>query len=135
VIDFGADELTRGRAHPMIDPTLRLERLAVEAADPACAVLLVDVVLGYGAEPDPAALLAPAIRDAIAARDGDLAVVVSLCGTTADPQDRDRQAAALREAGAAVFCSNAIAARHAVSLVQSAAGPRPGAETIDSEGP
>ncbi|MBC6462485.1 hypothetical protein HKK72_32190 [Actinomadura sp. HBU206391] len=118
MIDFGADELTRGRAHPMIDPTLRLERIAAEAADPSCAVLLLDVVLGYGAELDPAALLAPAIEDALAARGGDLAVVVSLCGTAADPQDRDGQAAALRDAGAAVFCSNAMAARHAVSLVQ-----------------
>jgi FdrA protein len=118
MIDFGVDELTRGRAHPMIDPTLRLERLAAEAVDPSCAVLLLDVVLGYGAEADPAALLAPAIQDALAARDGDLAVVVSLCGTTTDPQDRDGQAGALRDAGASVFCSNAIAARHAVSLIQ-----------------
>ncbi|MBC6465488.1 FdrA family protein [Actinomadura alba] len=118
MIDFGADEFTAGRAHPMIDPALRLERLAAEAADPSCAVLLLDVVLGYGAEPDPAALLAPAIEDALASRDGDLAVVVSLCGTAADPQDRDAQAAALRDAGAAVFCSNATAARHAAGLVQ-----------------
>lgn len=118
MIDFGADELTRGRAHPMIDPTLRLERLAAEAADPSCAVLLLDVVLGYGAEPDPAALLAPAVEKALTARDGDLAVVVSLCGTAADPQDRDRQATALQDAGASVFGSNAAAARHAVSLIE-----------------
>jgi FdrA protein len=119
MIDFGDDEMTRGRAHPMIDPTLRLERLAAEAADPSTGVLLLDVVLGYGAEPDPAALLAPAIE---AARSGrDLPVVISLCGTSADPQDRDRQAAALHAAGAAVFSSNAAAARHAVALIQGAA--------------
>jgi FdrA protein len=118
MIDFGADELTRGRAHPMIDPALRLERLAAEGADPSCAVILLDVVLGHGAEPDPAALLAPAIEEALAARGPDLAVVVSLCGTAADPQDRDRQASALRGAGAAVFASNAAAARHAASLIE-----------------
>ncbi|MBA9006557.1 FdrA family protein [Thermomonospora cellulosilytica] len=115
--DFGDDEYTRGRAHPMIDPTLRLERLAAEAADPACAVVLMDVVLGYGADPDPAALLAPAIEDALARRP-DLRVVVSLCGTPADPQDRDRQAAALQAAGADVFASNAEAARHAARLAR-----------------
>jgi FdrA protein len=102
----------------MIDPTLRLERMAAEATDPSCGVLLLDVVLGHGAEPDPAARLAPLIKDALAARGRGLAVVVSLCGTRADPQDRDRQAAALQSAGAAVFAANAAAARHAVALIE-----------------
>ncbi|GGT53435.1 FdrA family protein [Actinomadura citrea] len=114
--DFGDDAYTRGRAHPMIDPTLRLEALRAEAADDGCGVLLLDVVLGYGAEPDPAAALAPAIAAALRDRPG-LAVVVSLCGTPADPQDRDRQAVALCEAGADVFASNAQATRHALTLV------------------
>ncbi|WP_433478398.1 FdrA family protein [Spirillospora sp. CA-142024] len=115
--DFGDDAYTRGRAHPMIDPTLRLEALRDEAADTGCGVLLLDVVLGHGAEPDPAAALAPVIAEAVKDRP-DLAVVVSLCGTPADPQDRDRQAAALRDAGADVFASNAQAARHALALVE-----------------
>ena len=67
MIDFGDDELTAGRAHPMIDQSLRLERLAAEAADPAVAVILLDVVLGHGAHPDPAAELGPAIAAAAAA--------------------------------------------------------------------
>jgi len=58
MIDFGDDRLTAGRPHPMIDQTLRLERIAAEAADPSCAVLLLDVVLGYGANADPAYELA-----------------------------------------------------------------------------
>jgi FdrA protein len=121
--DFGDDAYTRGRAHPMIDPTLRLEALRAEAADPACGVLLLDVVLGHGAEPDPAALLAPAVAEAVKERP-ELAVVVSLCGTPADPQDRDGQAAALCDAGADVFASNAEAARHALSRME---GPAEGA--------
>src|SRR5262245_64918528 len=52
MIDFGDDELTVGRAHPMIDQTLRLERIAAEAADPANAAILLDVVLGHGAHPE-----------------------------------------------------------------------------------
>ena len=59
VIDFGDDALTVGRAHPMIDPTLRLEAIAALAASDEPAVLLLDVVLGYGADPDPAASLVP----------------------------------------------------------------------------
>jgi FdrA protein len=121
MIDFGDDRLTEGRPHPMIDPSLRLERLAQEAADASVGVVLMDVVLGHGAHEDPAGGLAIAIRSArsTAAADGrDLAVVVSLCGTRSDPQGLDRQATALRDAGAAVFLSNAAAARHAVSLVR-----------------
>ncbi|TDB90020.1 FdrA family protein [Actinomadura sp. KC216] len=124
--DFGDDAYTRGRAHPMIDPALRLEAVRAEAGDPGCGVLLLDVVLGHGAEPDPAASLAPVLADVVVDRP-DLGVVVSLCGTPADPQDRDRQAAALCEAGADVFASNAQAARHALSMVEGAlAEGRPG---------
>ncbi|GAA2407257.1 acyl-CoA synthetase FdrA [Actinomadura vinacea] len=121
LIDFGDDAYTRGRAHPMIDPALRLEAIAEHAADPACGVLLLDVVLGHGADPDPAAALAPAIAAALAGR-ADLAVAVSLCGTPADPQDRDAQAAALHAAGAAVFASNAEAARYAIGLCERTEG-------------
>jgi FdrA protein len=120
VIDFGDDVLTRGRPHPMIDNTLRIDRILDEGSDPACAVLLVDVVLGHGAHPNPAAELAPALETARedAARSGrDLAVVVSLTGTAADPQGLDRQVAALQAAGASIHLSNADAARAAADLV------------------
>jgi FdrA protein len=116
MIDFGDDELTVGRAHPMIDQSLRLERLAAEAADPAVSVVLLDVVLGHGAHPDPAAELGPAI--AAARANGGVAVVVSLISATSDPQGRDRQAAALQAAGAHVFASNAAAARFACELIE-----------------
>ncbi len=109
-VDFGDDQWTQGRAHPMIDPTLRLDHLHRAAADPATGVVLLDVVLGHGAEPDPAALLAPALADV------DLPVVVCVVGTTEDPQDRGRQVRALVEAGAEVHLSNAAATRRAIEL-------------------
>jgi FdrA protein len=117
-VDFGEDELTEGRAHPMIDPGLRTERLRREAADPDVAVVLLDVVLGYGAHPDPAGDLAPAI---VGARE-DLTVIVALCGTERDPQGLAAQRAALEEAGAMVTRSNAHAARLAASLVVGSEG-------------
>ncbi|GGL29826.1 FdrA family protein [Phycicoccus endophyticus] len=120
VVDFGADELTRGRAHPMIDPTLRTERVAAEAADPGCGVLLLDLVLGHGAHPDPAGELAEAVEAARATARADgraLPVVVSLTGTDADPQDRGRCAEVLAAAGASVLLSNAAATRHAVAAL------------------
>lgn len=110
-VDFGDDAYTAGRAHPMIDPTLRLEHLRRAAADPQTAVILLDVVLGHGAEDDPAALLAPAV--AAVGRP----VVVAVVGTATDPQHRDRQVRALVEAGAEVHLSNAGATRRALQLL------------------
>ncbi|WP_068251279.1 FdrA family protein [Janibacter corallicola] len=124
MIDFGEDSMTAGRAHPMIDPTIRLEHLAATAEDPRASVVLMDIVLGHGADADPAASAAPAIRDAIATAraDGrDLVVLVSCIGTSGDPQVLDVQATALAEAGAEVFLSNAQAVDRALSLIGAAA--------------
>ncbi len=112
-IDFGDDRLTVGRPHPMIDATLRLERLKAELADPECAVVLLDVVLGRGAHPDPATDLV----DVLATSGSDTPVVVSLVGTRDDPQARDGTARRLAAAGAVVHASNAAAAREAVGLL------------------
>jgi FdrA protein len=123
VIDFGDDRLTRGRPHPMIDPSLRLERIAVEGHDPTCAVLLLDLVLGFGSHPDPADELAAAIasaRKAAAAGGRELPVVLSLIGVENDPQGLSRCAEILHAGGASVFVSNAQATRHALSLLPSA---------------
>jgi FdrA protein len=111
LVDFGDDEYTTGRAHPMIDPSLRLERLADVAADPDTGVLLLDVVLGHGAEADPAASLAPAIRDLRPP------VVITVVGTARDPQGLQRQVAALADAGAEVHLSNAGATRRALEIL------------------
>ncbi|GAB3704426.1 FdrA family protein [Mariniluteicoccus flavus] len=128
VLDFGDDEMTRGRPHPMIDPSLRLERIVAEGRDASCGVLLLDLVLGYAAHPDPAAELAQAITDArAAARESgrELPVVVSLIGTDEDPQGLTRCAEALQGAGASVFCSNAQATRHAVGLLAGSSSDTP----------
>jgi FdrA protein len=120
MLDLGDDRLTRGRPHPMIDHSLRLARLAREAERPGNHVILLDVVLGHGADPDPATAIAPAIRmaqDRATDRGDRLEVVVSLCGTRDDPQDLQRQANRLADAGAVVHLSNARAARAAVGLV------------------
>ncbi|HSA86690.1 MAG TPA: acyl-CoA synthetase FdrA [Nitrospira sp.] len=123
VIDLGDDLFTRGRPHPMIDHRLRNERLMKEAQDPEVAVILLDIVLGYGSHPDPAAEMVPVIQKArdLAADGGrHLAVIAFVCGTTADPQNLSRQEAALREAGVILAESNAQAVRMAASVVPEA---------------
>jgi FdrA protein len=125
LIDLGDDVFTRGRPHPMIDHRLRNERIAIEAQDPEAAVLLLDVVLGYGSHPDPAAAMAPAVAAAIAeaARGGGkLAVIGFVCGTDADPQNLKRQQAILHEAGMILTPSNAQAVRLAARVVGTATG-------------
>jgi succinyl-CoA synthetase alpha subunit len=118
LVDLGDDEFTRGRPHPMIDQRLRNERMAREAADPEVAVILLDVVLGYGAHPDPAAEMVPAIHAARAAAPGrELAFVGFVCGTERDPQGLARQSERLREAGVILAESNAHAARTAAAIV------------------
>jgi FdrA protein len=125
-VDFGEDAMTEGRAHPMIDPGLRNERFRREAADPATGVVLLDVVLGYGAHPDPASELVPLVEQALADRPGGLSVVVSLCGAADDPQGLDGQAAALRAAGALVTRSSARAA--GLALAAAGLGKQPGGD-------
>jgi succinyl-CoA synthetase alpha subunit len=119
-IDLGADEFTVGRPHPMIDFTARTERLLAEARDPSVAAIVLDVVLGYGANADPAGELAPAVRAAraAAARDGrDLVVLGFVCGTDGDPQGLLAQSASLREAGVVLAPTSTAAARAAAGIV------------------
>jgi FdrA protein len=120
-LDLGEEEFTVGRPHPMIDQSLRIRRLLQEAADPEVAVLLLDVVLGYGAHPDPAGELGPAVyraRSQAAHAGRDLLVVTSVTGTEADPQGLSRQVRMLGEAGAIVAPCNAAAARLAGEIVR-----------------
>ena len=128
VIDLGDDEYTVGRPHPMIDPRLRNQHIVDAARDPGVAVLLLDVVLGYNAHPDPAGALVPALEEARreAERGGrELAVVASICGTPNDPQDLRRQYATLQAAGVSLAPSNAGAARLAARIATAGAAVGP----------
>lgn len=120
IIDLGEDEFTVGRLHPMLDNDLRIRRLEVEAGDPQVAVILLDVVLGYGAHPDPAGELAPVIAQArTGAKSAGryLEVVAVVSGTDEDPQDMGSQIQKLEHVGARVFTSNDAAARFVGNLL------------------
>ena len=110
----------------MIDHRLRNERIVKEAADPETAVILLDVVLGYGSHMNPASEIVPAIDVARkrAAKEGrELAFVGFVCGTEGDPQNLSAQEAALRRAGMILARSNAEAVRLAAGLVENADRP------------
>ena len=119
-LDLGEEEFTRGRPHPMIDADARVDHIRREAADPSVAVLLLDVVLGYGSHPDPASVLAPVLAEASADRHGPR-VVAYVLGTEEDPQGADDQRERLRGAGCVIAPTGARAALLAAAI----AGRRP----------
>lgn len=113
ILDLGDDDFTRGRPHPMIDPSLRNERLLEEAADKQVGIILLDFVLGYGAHEDPAGQIIPSLKEAqkIAAKNGrEVLFIGHICGTKGDPQNMAAQHKALADAGVILTNSNAEAA-------------------------
>jgi FdrA protein len=120
VVDLGDEFFTAGRVHPMIDPTLRKLRMAQEANDPSVAVIMLDIVLGYGSSPDPGGALTGTIADAkekVRARGGELVIMAHVCGTENDPQSLSDQSKKLSRAGAVLFNSNAQMAVAAALVV------------------
>lgn len=113
IIDMGDDRFTKGRPHPMIDPTIRLERLQQESQDPLVSAILIDVILGYNADPDPASKFAPIIRKSLDQANkskNPIAMVVHICGTHRDPQNLEQQIGRFEEIGCLVYTSNMEAA-------------------------
>lgn len=114
-LDLGADEYTRGRPHPMIEPAVRDEPLAAALRDPAVAVILLDCVLGFGGHMDPAGHLAAQLSNR--AKNGPT-IIASVTGTDGDPQNRAAQVEKLKEVGVRVEASNAAAAEMAARIVR-----------------
>ncbi|CAH0119084.1 Protein FdrA [Paenibacillus sp. CECT 9249] len=120
IIDLGDDIYTKGRPHPMIDPTTRKEKIGSMAKDPGTAVILFDVVLGYGSHADMAGELIPSIREArarVSAEGRTVHFVCSVCGTDQDPQNYGEQKRKLEEAGVIVESSNVKAVKRALDIV------------------
>lgn len=121
LLDLGDDEYTRGRPHPMIDPGLRNELVVKALRDPQTALVLLDVVIGYGAHSDPAGLIEQALAQAGPRRPP---VIASVTGTEGDPQGYTRQVAGLERAGVRVAPSNAHAAQLAARALSVPSAPR-----------
>ena len=121
LLDLGDDDYTRGRPHPMIDPSLRDAAIRTQGDDPDTAVILFDVVLGFGSHDDPARGLAQALgdaQDAARAQGRTLALIGHVCGTDGDPQDKAAQVRQLEAVGAIIVGSNVEAASLAAHVVE-----------------
>lgn len=123
IVDLGDDIYTVGRPHPMIDPRTREERVDREAEDFEMAVLLIDVVLGYGSHADPAGAVVESLKKAkakMAARGGYLPVVASVVGTKKDYQGYDATVRTLEAAGCVVMPSNFQASMLTLEIIRKA---------------
>ena len=123
IVDLGDDRFTVGRPHPMIDPSIRAERIAKEMEDPEVACLLLDFVLGYGAHEDPCGSILKTLKQAknkAMKRGGYLPVVTSITGTEGDAQNREKQRKKLESMGCVVMPSNVQAARLALQIIRKA---------------
>jgi FdrA protein len=121
LLDVGDDAFTVGRPHPIIDPTLRNQKVAQALNDANTGVILLDVVIGYGASPNPAEELIMHLPPVNARK---ALLITSICGTEADPQCYSRQRQQLDDAGIVVAPSNAHAAELATSVVANIAAAR-----------
>ena len=115
LLDLGDDEYTVGRPHPMIDATLRNRMLSDTLEDNRTAVILMDVVIGYGANADPAGELISVLPPA---NERKAVLITSVCGTEDDPQGYSRQVTLLEDAGVIVAPSNAHAAELAIDVLR-----------------
>lgn len=120
LLDLGEDEFTRGKPHPMIEPSLRLEKIAKQAQDPQVGVILMDFVLGYGSHEDPVGVSIEAIEEAkkIAKASGrNLIFVAYICGTDLDKQGYMKQKEALEAQGIILAESNLHAANIVMEIL------------------
>jgi FdrA protein len=114
-IDFGEDEYTKGKPHPMIDPTTRNEAFLEVANKEETAIILFDVVLGFGSHENPALNLSPIIQKINNSK--KIIFIASVCGSEDDPQCYSIQSDKLRSLGVIVAPSNAIAAEVAKTII------------------
>lgn len=121
IIDFGDDKYTKGRPHPMIDPSTRVDAIKSISNKDDVAVVLLDNVIGYGSNEDMAGAIAPAIKEVINEKNikkQEIVFVASVCGTEQDPQIYTKQVETLEEAGVIVVDNNAQATFTTINIIK-----------------
>jgi len=121
LLDLGDDFFTNGRPHPMMDPTLRNDRIIEECRDEHTAVVLLDFEIGYGSHQNPVGAAIDAIRQGQKnAREAgrEICFVTYVCGTPMDEQNKEQQENMLKEQGCIVAGSNMEAVWTAYEIVK-----------------
>lgn len=121
LVDLGDDLFTNGKPHPMIEPTIRLERILKEAKNKETAVLLLDFELGFGSHDDPVGVTIETLKQAqeLAKADGrNIAIVAYVLGTNKDKQNLAKATEELKNIGAVIAKTNAHAAILAANIIK-----------------
>jgi len=124
-VDLGDDTFTKGRPHPMIEPSTRVERIEAECSDSSIALMILDVVIGHGSHFDPAGEVVPVLKKAMEnakSKGGKLTVLASVTGTDRDFQNYSLQRQKLEEIGVIVMPSNAQMSRLALKIAKGLKG-------------
>lgn len=121
-VDFGEDEFTNGRPHPMIDTTLRHEVFRNVLQDEETGVIVMDIVLGYGSHIAPHKVFVESLRKHNSVSSRHVAVVAGICGTEDDVQDYSTVKAELEEEGVVVMDSNFAAVQLASRIIEKLKG-------------
>ncbi len=114
LVDMGDEEFTKGKPHPVMDPSILNERLLQESRDPEVGVILFDLILGHSAvHPDPVGTIEETLRHIMKTSKAEgrpICMVASVCGTDLDPQGLEKQTIRLQNLGVKVLQSNCRAA-------------------------
>ena len=113
MLDLGDDLYTRGRPHPMIDPTIRQEHIRKACEQDGIGLLLIDIILGYGSSDNPAESVVACLQKRV---NGSPIIIASVTGTETDPQRRSEQIRVLEKAGITVAQSSSHGA-YILSLI------------------
>ncbi|MBO5570250.1 MAG: acyl-CoA synthetase FdrA [Clostridia bacterium] len=122
LVDLGDEVFTRGRPHPVIDPSVMIDRLIADGTDPETAVILFDLLLGHGCHEDPVGVILDALKEIRSKSEAEgchICIVCDLCGSDKEPQNYSAQKKALEELGVIVFNSNSRAAIFAGMVIES----------------
>ena len=96
-----------------MDPSILNDRLMKEGRDPETAVILFDMLLGYGAHEDPVGCIEDTIRNIRRQAEEEnryVSMVAAITGTQLDPQKLSSQKQRLEALGVNVMESTAKAA-------------------------
>jgi FdrA protein len=121
-IDFGEDEFTNGRPHPMIDPTLRHEVFKNMLEDEETAVIVMDMVLGYGSNSTPHKVFVESLKEFNKKGLRYISIIVNICGTEDDPQDYYTIYNEMKEAGIIILDSNYSTVKLASRIITNVKG-------------
>lgn len=100
LIDLGDDHFTKGKAHPMIDPSIRLIEIEKAVNKNNTGIIILDFEIGYGANENPVEEtynLIKKLQNKLKQENKKILFITYLCGTEEDYQGYEKNKKLLEE--------------------------------------